>query len=224
MTTERSETARRPRLTRARVLAGALELADQIGVEAFTMRKLADVLEVKPMSIYHHVPSKEEIIDGIVDLVFGEIDLPPDDLDWRAAVRIRCQSAREVLNRHPWAPPYLEGRTTPGPASLGHHDAMLGCFRRGLPIDLVAHAYAIIDSYVYGFALQEASLPFGGGEGIADLADDLIEAMPADVYPNLVEFTRAVVVQPGYSFGSSFEFGLDLILDGLQTIADTRSG
>ncbi len=211
---------KRPRLTRERVLQGAIELVDAIGVDAFTMRRLAAALDVKPMTIYHHVPGKEQILDGIVDQVFAEIELPPTDLDWRAAMRRRCVCAREVLNRHPWAPPLMESRTSPGPASMRHHDAVLGCLRRGgLSLATTAHAYAILDSYVYGFTLQEANLPFLGDADLGELADQLLMTFPAAEYPYFVEFTTQHVLQPGYSFGRSFEVGLDLILDGIAQSA-----
>lgn len=207
----------RPPLTPQLVLTGAVRLADEIGMEAFTMRKLAAALDVKPMTIYHHVENKEAIIDGMVDLVFGEITPPPAGEHWKTAIRIRCISARQVLNRHPWAPPLMESRISPGPETLAHHDAVLGCLRRGgLSLGLTAHAYAIIDSYLYGFALQEAHLPHHGGEEIAELAVVMVEAFPVDLYPHLVELTTQHVLQPGYSFGNSFEFGLDLILDGIE--------
>jgi AcrR family transcriptional regulator len=218
------EVARTP-LSRDRVLRGALDLADEIGVEAFTMRKLADALGVRPMSIYHHVAGKEQILDGMVDLVFGEIDLPPEDLDWTDAIRRRCVSARAVLNRHPWAPPLMESRASPGPATLRHHDAVIACLRRGgLSYELTTHAYAIVDSYVYGFALQEASLPFGGDEAIGEVAEQIVDAVPHGEYPHLVEFTVNTALQPGYSFGRSFEFGLDLIIEGLDRALDAEVG
>ncbi|MDH3681584.1 MAG: TetR/AcrR family transcriptional regulator C-terminal domain-containing protein [Acidimicrobiia bacterium] len=208
----------RPRapLTRDRVLTGAIDLADRIGIEPFTIRKLASHLGVKPMTIYHHVASKGAILDGMIDIVFSEIDLPPDEVDWRTAIRHRSISAREVLNRHPWATPLMESRTSPGPATLRHHDAVLGCFRRGgFSVTLTAHAYAIVDSYLYGFALQEANLPFGGGEEIGELAEAIIEPLAVEQYPHLVELTTEHVLQPGYDFSTSFEIGLDLLLDGL---------
>ena len=131
-----------------------------------------------------------------------------------------CVSARQVLNRHPWAPPLMESRTSPGLASLRHHDAVIGCFLRGgLSMDMTAHAYAIVDSYVYGFTLQEANLPFGGEEEISDLADEIVAALPVDEYPHFVDFTSHQVLTPGYNFGKSFAFGLDLILDGLERAA-----
>lgn len=206
-------------LSRERVLEVAVALADEIGMERFTMRKLASALDVGPMTIYHHVPSKEAIIDGMVDLVFSQIALPPEDLPWKAAIRVRCLSAREVLRRHPWAPPLMESRTSPGPELLRHHDAMIGCFRRGLSLPLTAHAYAIVDSFVYGFALEEAALPEGGGPDIDEVAADILAAMPAETYPHFVELTVDHVLRPGYDFGNSFEFGIDLILDGLERAA-----
>ncbi len=206
----------RTRLSSERVLSGALALADEIGIEDLTIRRLADALEVKPMTIYHHVANKEAIIDGMVDLVFGEIELPDPDLPWRDAIRRRCASALSVLARHRWATPYMESRTTPGPALLTHHDAMLGCLRQAMTIDMTAHAYAVLDSYVYGFALQVASLPATGGDDMAELTATIMEHFPTDVYPHLAEFTAEHVLQPGYDFTDEFEFGLELILDGLE--------
>lgn len=213
-------TDRRGPLTRARVIEAAVALADRTGVEALTIRRLAAELDVKPMTIYHHVPNKEAIIDGMVDLVFSEIDLPPTDLDWKAAIRQRSASARRVLARHPWATPLMESRTSPGPATLEHHDAVLGCLRRGgLSVEMTAHAYAVVDAFVYGFALQEASLPATAGEEMVELTESMADAMPADAYPHLAEFVAEHVMQPGYDFGREFEFGLDLILDGLEAAA-----
>ncbi len=218
-----SDNQRQP-LTPERVLQGAVDLADDIGVEALTIRKLADALGVGPMTIYHHVPGKEQIIDGMVDLVFSEIDLPPSDLDWKPAIRVRCVSARRVLNRHWWAAPLMETRTSPGPATLTHHDAVIGCLRSGgLSLQMTAHAYAILDSFIYGFAMQEASLPFHGETPdvpLDELAAGMLEALPIDTFPHFVEFTVDHALQPGYDFGDSFEFGLDLILDGLERAAD----
>ena len=208
------------RLSAERVLDGGMALADEIGIEPFTIRKLADALETKPMTIYHHIPNKEAIIDGMVDRVFAEIERPPADVDWRSAIRCRSLSAREVLARHPWAAPLMESRTNPGPETLGHHDAVIGCLRGGgLSWEMTAHAYALLDSYVYGFSLQEANLPATGGEEMAELAETLIEPLPAGSYTNLADFTREHVLQPGYDFRAEFEFGLDLILDGLERVA-----
>ncbi len=210
---------KKQRLSAERVLDGAMTLADEIGVDAFTIRKLADALDTKPMTIYHHVPSKDAIVDGMVDRVFAEIDRPPTGLHWKPAIRHRCLSARAVLSRHRWAAPLMESRTDPGPETLGHHDAVLGCLRGGgLSLAMTAHAYALLDSYVYGFALQEANLPATGGADMADLAASLIEPLPEGTYPHLTEFTTEYVLQPGYDFRMEFEFGLDLILDGLERL------
>ncbi|MDW3214092.1 MAG: TetR/AcrR family transcriptional regulator [Ilumatobacteraceae bacterium] len=214
-----NETARRP-LTPKRVIAGAVALADEIGIDALTIRRLAEALDVKPMAIYHHVANKEAIIDGMVDHVFAEIELPPTDLDWRSAIIVRSHSMRRALARHPWASPLMETRTTPGRATLRHHDAVVGCFRNaGFSLGLTGHAYAVLDAFLYGFALQEASLPATGGEEMSELAGSIAEAMPADLFPHLTEFTIGHVLQPGYDFGDEFEFGLGLVLDGLERAA-----
>lgn len=212
-----SKVTKKQRLSAERVLDGAMALADEIGVEALTIRKLADALATRPMTIYHHIPSKDAILDGMVDRVFAEIDRPPADLDWKPAMRHRCMSARGVLARHPWAAPLLESRTNPGHETLAHHDAVLGCLRRGgLSLEMTAHAYALLDSYIYGFALQEANLPATGGADMAELAETIIMPTPDGAYPSLAEFTAGHVLQPGYDFLAEFEFGLDLILDALE--------
>jgi AcrR family transcriptional regulator len=213
--------ATRPPLSRDRVLEAAISLADREGVEALTMRRLGKELGVEAMSLYNHVANKDDILAGMVDLVFAEIALPPSDTDWRAALRQRCVSARQVLRGHPWAVPLMESGTSPGPATLRHHDAVLGClFDAGLPTDVVAHAYAIVDAFVYGFATQEASLPAAGAptEEFAQIAAQLAASMPADEFPHLARFTSEYVLQPGYDFGDSFDVGLDLVLDGIERL------
>jgi AcrR family transcriptional regulator len=171
------------------------------------------------MALYHHVANKEEILDGIIDLVFGEIDLPPTDADWRAAIRHRAIAARRVLSDHAWAIPLMESRTRPGPATLHQHDEVIATFRRaGFSVPLTAHAYSLLDSYVYGFALQESvSLPFDKATA-PELAEKILKQFPADDYPYLAELATEHVLQPGYDYGSEFEFGLDLILDGLELL------
>ncbi len=210
------EAGRRP-LTAERVVEGAVGLADEIGIDAFTIRKLADAIGVKPMTIYHHVPNKEAIVDGMVNQVFSEIDLPPTDVDWRSAILVRSRSMRQVLAKHPWASPLMESRTAAGMATLRHHDAVLGCFRgAGFSLQATGHAYAVIDAFLYGFALQEATLPATGGPEMAEVASQMAEQMPADEFPHLAEFTMGHVLQPGYEFGDEFAFGLNLILDALE--------
>ena len=220
-TTTRAVRPERGGLTAERVIGGAVDLADEIGIEAFTIRRLADAIGVKPMTIYHHVPGKDAIIDGMVDRVFGEIDLPPVEENWRSAILVRCRSMRGVLARHPWAAPLMESRTSPGPATLRHHDAVLGCFRRaGFSLELTGHAYAVIDAFLYGFALQEATLPATSGDEMADLAGSMTERMSNDAFPYLAEFATDHVLQPGYDFGREFDFGINLILDGLAALAN----
>jgi len=214
------ETVTRLPLTRERVLAGAVAVADAGGMSALTMRALADELGVKPMALYHHVANKDEILDGIVDVVFAEIDLPSPGVDWRPALRARAVSARAALARHPWATPLLESRANPGPATLRHHDAVLGCLRRaGFSIALTGHAIAALDAYTYGFALSETALPFDDAEGTAELAQAILGELSADTYPHLTEFTTERVLQPGYDYAEEFAWGLDLVLDGLERSA-----
>jgi AcrR family transcriptional regulator len=202
-------------LSRERVLHGAVTVADEAGIGSLTMRSLAQELGVKPMSLYHHVANKDEILGGIVDLVFSEIELPSADGDWRSEIHRRAISARRVLRCHPWAIGLLESRATPGPANLRHHDAMIGTLRRaGFSVEMTAHAYALLDSYVYGFALQEAALPFGP-ETVAEVTEPMMQQFSADEYPHLVEMATELILQPGYDFGNEFEFGLSVILDAL---------
>jgi AcrR family transcriptional regulator len=209
----------RVRLSRERVLRGAVAIADQAGLRALTMRSLAQALGVKPMSLYHYVANKTEILDGVVDVVFSEIELPAAGGDWRSEIRRRAMSARRVLRLHSWSIGLLESRTTPGPATLRHHDAMLGTLRgAGFPVAMTAHAYALLDSYIYGFAVQEAALPFEGPDTLAAVAEPMMRHLPADTYPHLTELAAEHIVRPGYDFGDEFEFGLKLILDGLNRL------
>ncbi len=204
-------------LSRERVLDAAVAVADSGGISALTIRSVADHLGVKPMSLYYHVPNKEAILDGIVDLVYSEIELPANGAPWRQAMRSRAASARSVLNRHTWAIPLLQSRLNPGPSTLRHHDAVIGSLRSaGFSVEMTAHAFALIDSYVFGFALSEAALPIHGPDTVADTASSMLEQYfdPA-AFPHLVEFTMEHIMKPGYDFGLEFEFGLGLILDGL---------
>jgi AcrR family transcriptional regulator len=212
-----SGTESRMPLSRERILQAALALADANGIESLSMRKLGEAVGVEAMSLYNHVPSKGDLLDGLIDLVFSEIELPNSADGWKTAMRQRAIEVRAALKRHRWAIGLMESRTSPGPATLRHHDAVLGCLRQaGFPIALAAHAYSALDSYIYGFALQEASLPFDTGEQTADMARDLVAQFSPDEYPHLAEFTFKHVLQPGYDYASEYEYGLDLILDGLD--------
>lgn len=206
----------RRRLSRERVLRGAMAVADAGGIDSLTIRSLAQSLGVKPMSVYYYVANKDEILDGIVEMVFSEIELPAVDGDWRAEIRRRADSARKALRAHPWAIGLMESRTSPGPVTLRHHDAALATLRgAGFSRALTAHAYALLDSYVYGFVLQEAGLPFEGTDTVGDVAEPIMERFDTGEYPHLVEMATDYYLQPGYDVGDEFHWGLDLILDAL---------
>jgi AcrR family transcriptional regulator len=212
-------------LSRERVLQAAIAVADAAGVRALTIRSLAAELGVKPMSVYYYFANKSEILDGIVDVVFSEIDLPTSDGDWQSVIRHRAISARRVLARHPWVIVLLESRKTPGPATLRHHDAMIGTLRlAGFSVEMTAHAYALLDSYVYGFAVQEAALPFDGKDSVADVAEPMMQQFAVGEYPHLVEMATEHILQPGYDFGNEFEFGLNVILDALTRSVPNKDG
>src|SRR4051794_5473899 len=223
MSVPASAEAKRRRLDRDQVLRGAVAVADRGGLAALTIRSLADELGVKPMTVYSYVKSKEEILDGIVDIVFAQIELPTVGGDWRTELTRRARSARGVLRAHSWAIPLLESRTSPGPASLRHHDAVLGVLRAGgFSAAATAHAYALLDAFLYGHAIQEASLPFEGPEGPAEVAPQVVEAMSlAGDFPHLAEMMGSYYLRPGYDFAEEFQIGLDAVLD---TLASWRSG
>lgn len=207
-------------LSRQRALSTAVALADAEGIDSLTMRKLAHELDVEAMSLYHHVANKHDILDGMVDVVFGEIELPSDRTDWKSAMRQRAASVRAALTRHPWAISIMESRTSPGPATLRHHDAVIGCCRKaGFSVEMAAHAFSLIDSYIYGFVLQEVNLPFDDTDDLEEVVDAILSQLSTDDYPHLAELTTEHVLQPGYSYGKEFEFGLSLILDGLAAAA-----
>ena len=210
-------TADRQPLSRDRVLAAALGLADSDGIDKLTMRKLGQLLGVEAMSLYNHVRNKEDLLDGLIDLVFAEVPLPSPDVAWKQSMRQRGIDLRDALTRHRWAIGLMESRTTPGPATLRHHDAVLGSlFAAGFSMELTAHAYAALDSYIYGFTLQERSLPMEGPEETAALAEVMLAQFPSDEFPHLAAFTTGHVLTPGYDFADEFAFGLELLLDGLE--------
>ena len=208
-------------LSRERVLTTALTVADEGGLDGLTIRSLAQRVGARPMSLYHYVANKDEILDGLVDLVFAEIDLPEPSGEWRREMTRRARSAVEVLRRHPWSTGLLESRTSPGAATLRHHDATIAALRAGgFTIEQTGHAYALLDAYVYGFAVQLASLPFEGPDGAAEVAEPIMALMSTGEYPHLVEFAEQHALLPGYDFADEFEFGLGLVLDGLGRMLD----
>src|SRR6202165_3136963 len=209
---------RRAPLTRERVLRAAIRVADRHGIESLSMRKLGHELGVEAMSLYNHVRNKVDMLDGMVDVVFSQIELPADGVDWRTAMRKRAISARQALLRHPWAIGLMESRATPGPATLRHHDAVLASLRTaGFSVDLAAHAYSTLDGYIYGFTLTELTLPFRNSE-VAEVAENIMEGFRPGEYPYLAEMAVDRATKPGYNYGDEFEFGLDLILDGIMRV------
>jgi AcrR family transcriptional regulator len=206
-------------LSSARVLQAAVALADEGGLEAFSMRALAQELGVVPMALYKHVANKEELLDGMVDIVFGEIELPSENLDWRSAMRRRAISTREALKRHSWAIGMMESRS-PGPANLQNHDAVMGCLRKaGFSFRMAIHAYSVQDAYIYGFALQEKDLGFETPDSAGRAARRRAETIGGAFknYPHLVEVATKLP-QAGYDNAVEFAWGLDLILDGLDRL------
>lgn len=211
----RRRAGRPARLSRDLVLRAAMSLADEGGLQVMTMHRVGQRLGVEAMSLYRHVRNKEDILDGIADLVYAEIELPDDEGDWRTAMRRRAISTRDVLAHHPWAVDLMESRSTPGPANLRHHDVVLGILRgAGFSSAMATHAYNLLDSYIYGFALQARSLPVATPEALAEVGEVLIGQLPGDGYPHL----KAVgidLMAAGFDYAAEFEFGLDLILDAL---------
>jgi AcrR family transcriptional regulator len=172
------------------------------------------------MSLYNHVANKDDILDGIVDLVFGEITLPLDGAAWKPAMRWRAFSARDALLRHPWATSLMQSRTKPGAATLRHHDSVLGSLRKaGFSLVMAAHAVSVIDGYLYGFALQQMNLPLQSPDQVAEVGENMLRQLAGE-YPHLAEMITEHAMKPGYDYGEEFEFGLDLILDGVERHRD----
>ncbi len=218
--TKKKIATRKP-LSSARVLQAAVALADDAGLEAFSMRGLAQELGVVPMALYKHVANKEELLDGMVNIVFSEIELPSGNLDWRTAMRRRAISTREALQRHSWAIGMMESRH-PGPANLRNHNAVMGCLRKaGFPFEMAVHAYSVQDAYIYGFALQERDLAFETPDSAGKAAQRRAETIGAlESYPYLVEIATKLP-ESGYDSAVEFAWGLDLILDGLDQLRHT---
>jgi len=206
-------------LSRERVLRAAIEFADRDGIESLSMRRLGQEVGVEAMSLYNHVRNKDDMLNGMVDAVFSEIDLPASGAEWTRAMRQRAISARKALLRHPWAIGLMESRVQPGAATLRHHDSVLRALREaGFSVEMAAHAYSLLDSYVYGFTLNELSLPLDNSRQIAEVAGNILRDNPAGAYPYLTEMAVEHAMKPGYDYGDEFEFGLDLILDGLEKV------
>jgi AcrR family transcriptional regulator len=212
-------------LNRERVLRAAIALADERGAQDLTMRKLAKELGVEAMSLYNHVANKDDLLDGMVDIVFGEIDAPSPGGDWKAELRKRAVSTREALNRHRWAIGEMEGRTTHGPNNLRLHDAVLGCLRAaGFSVEMTVHAYSVQDAYIYGFVLQQSDMSSETPEDFAAEARRQMRDYAAALadYPHLVEVVGGYVAESGYDYEAEFLFGLDVVLDRLEQLLGER--
>jgi len=217
---EKEFTSKRAPVTRDRVLEFGIALADRGGIESLSMRRLAADLKIEAASLYYHVRSKDELLDGMVDIVFGEMERPSPGEEWKEAMRRRAESTRAVLARHPWAIPIIDSRTTPGAATLRYLDDVIAFLRgAGFSMALAGHALSLLDSYVRGFAMQEASLPLDPGGSVEAATESILEQdhMMSDAYPDLAEMASVLILQPGYAYGNEFAFGLGLILDGLES-------
>jgi AcrR family transcriptional regulator len=212
----RGKPGRRARLSREQALGAALATADADGIEAVTMQRIAHAIGAEPMSLYRHVRNKEDLLDGLVDLVFAEIEVPSPSEPWRSAMRRHASATRRVLRRHPWALGLLESRSHPGPANLGHHEAVLAnLFAAGFSPASAVRAYNLLDSFVYGFALQEHTLPVADPDALVEVAPEMLAQYAAGAYPNLARVATELVAS-GFRYADEFEPGLDLILDGLE--------
>ncbi|GAA0992260.1 TetR/AcrR family transcriptional regulator C-terminal domain-containing protein [Subtercola frigoramans] len=220
-----SAETRKP-VTRERAIRVAIELADAGGIESLSMRKLAAELGIEAMSLYYHVKSKDDILDGMLDVVYSEFSTPRAGDPWRPAMRTRAESTRTVLSRHPWAIS-MKARTSPGPATLGHLDSVIGCLTAsGFSMTMTAHAMSVLDSYVQGFAQQEAALPLDPSGDISSATDDIMaqQVAMAEAFPHLADMAVRLILQPGYAYANEFDFGLTLILDGLESAHAAQGG
>jgi AcrR family transcriptional regulator len=203
-------------LTQEAIIEAAAEVADAGGVAAVTMRSVAKILGVEAMSLYYHVANKDALLDSLADWVFEQITLPDVEDNWRIGMVARAHSARSVLSKHPWALGMLESRPTPGEKLLRHHDSVLGCLLRGgmTPV-LAAHAFSAIDSYIFGFVLNEASLS-SEPENSEQEGFSAAVAKQAEKYPNMALIAMAAMNDFNFTFEDEFDYGLNLILDGFE--------
>ncbi len=216
--------AEKTSLTRERVLAAALEMADAEGIESLSMRRLGGRLGVEAMSLYNHVENKEDLLDGILELFVGEIAVPPAGAEWRSAMRERAVSARQAFSRHPWAAALMDSRVSSGPARLRYFDAMVGTLMgAGFPLEQVGRVLSVLDCYIYGFAIQRNNMASGEHEQTETRAGALQDSAPVETYPHLARMIEWAM-RNGYDEEADFEFGLALILEGLEGILRAGSG
>jgi AcrR family transcriptional regulator len=200
-----------------------MDLADRRGIELLTMRELGRWLGVEAASLYNHVTGKDDLLDGITDLVVGEIDVPARAADWKEAMRRRAMSALNVFSRHPWASGLIDSREQMGPARLAYVDGVLDALLgAGFSAEAAANAFMALDSYIYGFERQRTELNLGeGGADTTTAARSVQMAAPPEAYPALERVAREFAARP-YDIAAAFEFGLDLILDGLERLLASR--
>lgn len=210
---------RRGTLSRDTIVRAAMTLADREGLTHLSMRALAKELGVEAMSLYHHVANKDDVLDGMVDQVFAELHLPAvGTATWREEMRRRCVSGREAMLRHPWAVGLMDARPNAGAQTLRHHDSMVGCLREaGFSWPMVSHTMVLLDAHLYGFMVQELSLPALESEDLGELATQMLDDASVAL-PYLAAFTQEHVLRPGYRFGDEFEIGLDLLLDAIEDL------
>lgn len=205
-------------LTKDRVILAAIKLADADGIEAMSMRKLGRELGVEAMAIYYHFADKAQLIEGMIDYIHEEIEAPTDTADWSTYMQIRAASAFKVLVRHPWASPIMEAGVNPGPSTLKDSENMIRCFREaGFSVEMTVHAVTVLNIYIYGAAMQYARLSFSTVEQAAELGKSIKQQFPADAYPYLAEMITQHMMKAGYNPEDEFEFGLNLVLDGIAT-------
>ena len=211
-------------LSKERVLRAAVEFADAHGIEALSMRRLAKELGVEAMSLYNHVANKDEILSGIVELVAGEVEVPSDPANWKTSIRQSAISAHDAFIRHRWSCSLMT--STPGvvPSRMRWMEGVLATLRAaGFSPNLTHHAYHALDSHITGFTLWQVSFPFETREELLDLADDFLKQIPADEYPYVIEHAQEHLAEPDPDEPNEFEFGLDLILDGLERLRDAEA-
>ena len=208
-------------LDRERVLRAAMALADADGIGALSMRRLGRALGVEAMSLYNHVSNKDEILAGLVDIIVADIEVPEGAGDWKEAMRRRAISMRRAFALHPWALGLLESRKSAGPAALRYFDSVLGVLRRaGFSAAMALRAFSILDSYAYGFVIQEKNLPSGSTAEVREGVKRFFRQLPAGEYRYLAEIMVDVALKSGFDFEKEFEFGLGLLLETLESIRD----
>ena len=211
----------RNKLSREKVLAEALIFVDEEGLDTLSMRRLADRLGVKAMSLYNHVANKEAVVDGLVERVVAEMGSPDQALPWRQAMALRADNARKVLLAHPWATLPLVSRVNAGPVMLHYVDDTLGCLlKAGFSLAEADYAWNAMDSYIYGFTLQELNFPFEAEE-YAEVAKSYVAMIPPEEYPNLNALTHEVIAKRHLGI-QDFSFGFNMVLDGLEKLLTVR--